>query len=243
MANKGKLIEVLDYGLGEVRNFVSSLSAEQRMEIGAVDRWSAKDALAHFTEWVTRLVSDLELAAQPEAPHQVPTNYDNIDDANAEIYAQHHGRAWEEILAQMESSFSAVRDCALSASDQELEDRQRIPWREGRPLWRMLVGSAVEHPLLHLGYYHIGKGNLAEAARLQETLASHLLELDDSPAWRGAQVYNLACIRALSGQKDIALANLAEALQLAPELMEWSKQDPDLAGLRGNPAFEAIYAV
>jgi len=212
------------------------------MEIGAVDRWSAKDVLAHFTEWTTRLVSDLELAAQPDATHKVPTNYDDIDDANAEIYAQHHGRAWEEILAQMESSFSAVRDYALSATDQELDDPQRIPWREGRPLWRMLVGSAVEHPLLHLGYSHIGKGNLAEAARLQETLASRLLELDDSPAWRGVQVYNLACIRALSGQKDIALANLAEALRLAPDLIEWSKQDPDFAGLRGDPAFEAIYA-
>ena len=58
MANKAKLIEVLDYGLGEVRSFVDNLSAEQRMEIGAVDRWSAKDVLAHFTEWVTRLVSD-----------------------------------------------------------------------------------------------------------------------------------------------------------------------------------------
>jgi tetratricopeptide (TPR) repeat protein len=171
----------------------------------------------------------------------VPTNYDNIDDANAEIYAQHHGRAWEEILGQMESSFSAIRDCALSATAQELEDRQRIPWREGRPLWRMLVGTAVEHPLLHLGYYHIGKGNLAEAARIQETLASRLLELDDSPGWRGAQVYNLACIQALSGEKEKALANLAEALHLSPELIEWSKTDPDLAGLRGDPAFEVIY--
>jgi len=242
MANKGKLIEVLDYGLGEVRNFVASLSAEQRMEIGAVNRWSAKDALAHFTEWTTRLASDLELAAQPDALHKVPTNYDNIDDANAEIYAQHHGRAWEEILAQMESSFSTVRDCALSATDQELEDRQRIPWREGRPLWRMLVGSAVEHPLLHLGYYHIGNGNLTEAARLQETLASRLLDLDDSPAWRGAQVYNLACIQALSGEKEKALVNLAEALRLAPELIEWSKQDVDLAGLRQLPEYQSLYA-
>lgn len=242
MANKAKLIEVLDYGLGEVRSFVDTLSAEQRMAIGAVHHWSAKDVLAHFTEWVTRLVSDLELAAQSGAPHAMPPNDDHIDDANAEIYAQHQGRAWEEILAQMEDSFSAVRAYALVATDKEVNDRQPIPWREERPLWRMLVGSAVEHPLLHLGYYHIGNGNLTEAARLQETLASRLLDLDDSPAWRGAQVYNLACIQALSGEKEKALVNLAEALRLAPELIEWSKKDPDLVGLRQESAYEAIYA-
>jgi tetratricopeptide (TPR) repeat protein len=242
MVKKAKLIEVLDYGSGEMHNFIDSLSVEQRMETGAVDRWSVKDVVAHFTVWTARLVSDLELAAQPEAAQHVQPNYGETDDANAEIYAQYKEVPWEEILAQMEATYSAVRGFAMAATDQELDDRQPIPWREARPLWRMLVGSAVEHPLLHLGYYHIGKGNLAEAARLQETLAARMLDLDDSPGWRGTQVYNLACIRALSGQKEIALANLAEAFQLAPELIEWSKKDPDLDGLRPDPAFEALYA-
>jgi len=242
MANKAKLIEVLDYGLGEVRNFVEALSAEQRMTSGAVDHWSAKDVLAHFTEWVTRLVSDLELAAQPDALHEAPSTYDDTDAANAEIFAQHHGRTWEEILAQMEDTFSAVRAYALAATDQEVDDRQPIPWREDRPLWRTLVGTAVEHPLLHLGYYHIGNGNLAEAARLQQSLAARLLDLDDSPSWRGAQIYNLACIEALSGEDGTSLSHLAEAFRLAPELIEWSKQDPDLAGLRQKPEFQELYA-
>jgi len=63
MTHKDQLIEVLDYGLGEVLYFVEALSPEQRAEPGTVEIWSAKDVLAHFTEWTARLVRDLEQAA------------------------------------------------------------------------------------------------------------------------------------------------------------------------------------
>ncbi len=242
MINKDKLIEALDFSRAEVRSFVAVLNDGQRAAEGALDHWSAKDVLAHLTEWTTRLVSDLEMAAQAGTPRTIPPNYANIDETNAEIYAQHQRHSWEEILGQMESTFEAVRSFANVTSVSELDDQHRIPWREGRPLWRMLVGTAVEHTILHLSYYQVENGNLAEAARLQEASAARLLELDDSPGWRGAQMYNLACIQVLCGQKERALANLAEALQLLPELAEWSKQDPDLAGLHDHPAYQALYA-
>ena len=242
MAKKDKLIAILDYGRQEVDNFVAALSAEQRAAVGAMDCWSAKDVVAHLTEWVAQLAHDLELAAQPEASRAIPPNYDNIDQANAEIYARHQGLSWEEILSETESSFTAIRKIAQAATELELDDPRRIPWREGRPLWRMLVGTAVEHPILHLGYYHIGNENIAEAARLQEISVSRLLEMDDAPAWRGAQVYNLACIQSLSGQKEKALANLAVAFRLSPDLIEWSKQDADLVSLRQDPAFQRLHA-
>lgn len=239
--NKEKLTQVLDYGYQQVCDFVADLSDEQRAAVGAPDRWSAKDVVAHLTEWMARLAQDLEQVAQPESQRLIPPNYDDIDEANAEIYAQYQGQSWEEILVKTERSFAAIRDHAQAAAESELGDVHRIPWREGRPLWRMLVGAAVEHPVLHLGYYHLGNDNLAEACRLQETTASRLLELDDSPTWRGVQVYNLACIQALAGQKEKALVNLAEALHLMPDLSEWSRQDADLATLHDDPQYQALY--
>lgn len=243
MAKKDKVIEILEFGRQEVLHFAAALSDEQRAAMGAMDRWSAKDVVAHLTEWVVRLAHDLDLAEQPEATRAIPPNYDNIDETNAEIYAQYQALSWDEVLAEMKRSFAAVREYALAATDLELDNPHRVPWREGRPLWRMLVGTAVEHPILHLGYYHIGQGNLSEAARLQETSASRLLELDDTPTWRGAQTYNIACIQALSGQKEKSLVNLAEAFRLNPELIEWSKQDPDLVGLHQDPDFQRLHVV
>jgi hypothetical protein len=242
MINKEKLTEALDFSHTEVRDFIDALREEQRLASGAVDHWSAKDVIAHLTEWIARLVKDLELAAQPDALHAVPSNYDNIDETNAEIYAQHQRQNWGELQEEMECAFMAVKTFAQAASEIELADQQRIPWREGRPLWRMLVSTAVEHPILHLSYYQVENGDIAEAARLQETSVARLLELDDSPGWRGVQIYNLACIQSLSGQKEKALANLTEALQLTPDLVEWSKQDPDLAGLHDHPVYQALYA-
>jgi len=243
MANKEKLMDGLTFSRAEVRSFVAALSDAQRATPGVVDHWSAKDVVGHLTEWVARLASDLELAGQAQdAPHEVPANDDHIDETNAEIYQQYAALTWQDVIERMERSFATLMAHAQAAAPDELADTHRIPWREGRPLWRMLVGTAVEHPILHLGYYHVGSGHLTEAARLQEACVARLLEFDDSPAWRGAQVYNLACIQALSGQEEKALANLGEALRLSPDLIEWSKQDADLAGLHDHPVYQAFYA-
>lgn len=243
MISKEKLIETLARSRGEVRSFVAGLSDEQRLAKGAPDHWSAKDTVAHLTEWIARRARDLELAAQnPDAQHAAMDDDDNLDETNAEIYAQYQNFSWEEVLAQMERSYIKMIAYAQAATPAELDDTRRIPWRAERPFWRILVGNAVEHSILHLSYYHVENSNFAEAARLQETSVTRLLQLDDSPGWRGSQVYNLACIQSLSGQKEKALANLAEALQLAPDLIEWSKQDPDLVGLHEHPAYQALYA-
>jgi hypothetical protein len=242
MADKEKLMDVLSYGQAEVRGFVASLDEGQRAAIGSADRWSAKDVVGHLTEWIARLASDLDLAGQAQdAPHQVPFNYDAIDETNAEIYKQYQTLSWEEVMAKMEHSFATLNAHTQAAAPDELDDTSRIPWRQGRPLWRMLVGTAVEHPILHLSYFRLGHGNVAEAVRLEGDCVARLLELDGSPAWRGFQIYNLACIQALSGQVEKALANLGEALRLTPDLAEWAKQDPDLVGLHDNPAYQALY--
>jgi tetratricopeptide (TPR) repeat protein len=234
----------LEYSQRELRSFVAALGDEQRTAIGAVDRWSAKDVVAHITEWIARRVSELEHATRSadRPPGALPDD-DDLDETNAEIYTKYQGVSWEQILVQMEQSFDAIIAFARAATPFELDDTRFIPWLAERPLWRILVGNAVEHPILHLGYYHITNGNSTGAVRLQEACVTHLLELNASPAWRGAQVYNLACIEALSGRKEKALANLAEAFRLVPDLVEWSKQDPDLTGLRQDPAFQALYAV
>jgi len=53
--------------------------------------------------------------------------------------------------------------------------------------------------------------------------------------------YNLACCYALAGQAEKAMDALREALRLAPDLTEWSKQDPDLVSLRERPDYQSLY--
>jgi len=54
--------------------------------------------------------------------------------------------------------------------------------------------------------------------------------------------YNVACIHALEGAREEALAYLAEAVRAGFGNRSWFERDPDLASLRGDPRFEALLA-
>jgi hypothetical protein len=61
-------------------------------------------------------------------------------------------------------------------------------------------------------------------------------EAPDSPSLR----YNLACLEALTGNREQALASLRRALELRAELSHWTREDDDLESLRDDPEFRAL---
>jgi tetratricopeptide (TPR) repeat protein len=52
--------------------------------------------------------------------------------------------------------------------------------------------------------------------------------------------YNKACIEAIAGNAEAALAHLERALAQAPGLRALAARDPDLDALHGDPRFEAL---
>jgi tetratricopeptide (TPR) repeat protein len=52
--------------------------------------------------------------------------------------------------------------------------------------------------------------------------------------------YNQACIEAIAGNVEAALAHLERALTQAPGNRDWAARDPDLEPLHGHPRFEAL---
>jgi hypothetical protein len=73
-----------------------------------------------------------------------------------------------------------------------------------------------------------------------ESFAQNLLAVDDDPAWQATVYYNLACVYSLTNQPDPALMNIGKALDLNPDLKEWSQQDADLAAIHDHPDFLAL---
>jgi tetratricopeptide (TPR) repeat protein len=58
-------------------------------------------------------------------------------------------------------------------------------------------------------------------------------------AWQG--YYNLACVEALLGNTDEALAHLERAAGLEQEAVaKWAREDSDLESLKGDPRFLAL---
>ena len=56
----------------------------------------------------------------------------------------------------------------------------------------------------------------------------------------GLALYNVACMEALLGRADDALAHLGEAIEAAPSLRENAQTDEDFASLRGDPRFDGL---
>lgn len=75
-----------------------------------------------------------------------------------------------------------------------------------------------------------------DPARAREILAEGLEVHPDSPTLQ----YNLACLEAVEGRRDGALDALRTAIGARPDVANWARDDDDLAGLRGDPEFEAL---
>jgi tetratricopeptide (TPR) repeat protein len=52
--------------------------------------------------------------------------------------------------------------------------------------------------------------------------------------------YSLACVEALDGRDEEALAALRKAVELRPEVKEWAREDADFETLHHDPVFRAL---
>ncbi len=236
MEIKTRLLDLLQQAAASEQEFITSLTGAQKTETGAYERWSAKDGLAHVAAWNERLVRRIQLFSRGET---IPPTDEN--QANAEIYAQSQPYPWDEVAARAASARAALLETVGALSEDELLDPRLSPWQNDRPAWINIAGTAFTHPLIHRAQYFADRGQAQLALRAQEMAADQLLQMDDSPTWRGMTLYNLACAYALGGDKEKALTHLREGLELNPGLLEWSKQDTDLVSLHGDPAYRALY--
>jgi hypothetical protein len=238
MGTKEKLLDLIERAYQEGQTLMQSLTDEQKSAVGTSEQWVAKDIIAHVITWQARMMDNHEAALRGETP----TTYDDFDHENELIFQAHRDRSWDAIRQETNDVHQRLAAWLQGMTEDDLTDPARFSWMNSQALWRRVAGNSVIHPLLHFGEYGAKHGRREHATRVQETIAPLLIALDDTPAWRATTLYNLACYYALAGLKDKALANLAEALRLGSNLIEWSKQDPDLASLRDDPAYQALYA-
>ena len=237
MELKAEILDLLERAYEEQQAFAAGLSDEERAAPGTPEQWAARDLVAHVVTWQERLAHNIHAASRGETPPAVG----DVDQANAEIFEQHRNRPWEDILAYAARAVEVLAETVRAMRDDDLLSTQTLPWQRNRPLWRTIVGTGYVHPLSHLTQYYAEHGQAGRGAALSEEAARRLAQLDDSPDWRGTVQYNLACYYALAGQHDSAMEALCEALHLAPDLTEWSKQDTDLVSLRERPDYQSLY--
>ena len=238
MELKSRLIQLIEHTSQEEQALFARLSEDERAVRGEPDRWSPKDTIAHLAAWKTRLAEDLAAAARGETP----ARDEDFEVVNAKVFELNRDRSWSEILEEAAKARRQLVEQVEKTSEAELGGTETLPWQGDRPLWRLIVGTGTIHPLaMHLGPLLVERGEKEYATELQEEAARLLSELDENQSWQGTARYNLACHYALAGETETAIEKLREALELNPELTEWSKEDADLAAIREEPGYKALY--
>jgi hypothetical protein len=232
------LLNLLEQAYEMEMDFVDTLSDQERARIGTLEDWSAKDVISHITARKA-LMADSLLAVSEGRP---PIGSKDLDHENAVLFAEYHDKTWDEVLRLAADAFRMVVTQVEVFGEQELARCEEFfPWQGERPMWRLIVGSGCIHPIAHMAEFHRNQGNFGQAGEMIGKMARSMAGLDDSPVWRGAVKYQLACHYSLLGTKAKAVRELQESLMLHSGLIDWSKEDPDLDAIRGEPEYQTIY--
>jgi tetratricopeptide (TPR) repeat protein len=236
MDKKSKLLNLLFIAYQEERQFIARLSDKERNEQGTMDRWSAKDTIAHNASWKQRR------AEQITAPdNEALTGFRDFEYLNAQTFEMNRQLAWEDILENAREAYEFLSERVEALSEQDLNNPDRYPWLNGRPAWRTVAISGYYHPLSHVAAYLHERGQVAQASDMHDTMAERLQELDEDAEWGGIAQYNLACFYATTSRPQQAIQHLTSALRLNPGLVEWARQDTDLSILHGEPEYKELY--
>jgi tetratricopeptide (TPR) repeat protein len=90
--------------------------------------------------------------------------------------------------------------------------------------------SRWEEIFVAFGHYRLG-----DEAKAREHLTAFVAANDDQ--WQGH--YNLACLEALTKNRDAALQHLNRAIELDQRAKEYAAEDEDFDWLRDDPEFPA----
>ena len=218
------------------KDFWSKLPESEREQDGTFEAWSPKDNFAHVLRSKTRWANRLEGISSGEL-----TDVDPPRGSAEELYEEESGTSWEELEQLNETANATILDHLESLPEEDLEDGQRFEWMNGRPLWSGLAFTAYYHAIDHISSHFYDRGDLPKARELHERMAEDLKKLDAGAEWQGNTIYNLACFYAIRGDAPGAIRGLEQALEMNPQLVEWSKSDSDLDSLRELPEFKALF--
>lgn len=232
---KEDLLAAIDFVRDTEMDFISTRPVEQR-QTGSLQRWSAKDLLAHIATWKNRNIENLECLARGEAI----ADEADIDEENAKIFSECASLSWQEVTALAQRSNERVRAFLENLSEKRLWTALPQEYYNGRLLWRVIAGDNCIHPLTHISQFYLQHDEVDLADRLQNQSIEILSRLDDMPNWQGTLLYNKACFYSIAGRTTDAIKELRRALMLAPHLAAWSQEDPDLDPIRNHPGFQAL---
>ncbi|MBK5108148.1 MAG: ClbS/DfsB family four-helix bundle protein [Anaerolineales bacterium] len=236
MEYKHKLLELVAKARQSELSFIAELGEEERAKSGTFQEWSAKDEMVHIGAW-KGIMCERFRAFQAD---QTPPAFDDWDAVNAEVFDRHKDDSWSDAVDYLDLSYQQMVEQIQAISEDDLVDGQRYPWLRGRSLFRHTIHNGYFHPHGHVAFWYSKRGDTERGNYLMEEVTNQMQSLDESPAWRGQTIYNLACYYALNADKEQAIDRLGQAFGLSSDLVAWSMEDSDLTSIWDEPGYLAL---
>ena len=199
-----------------------------------VDRWTAKDNVAHLSAWREHAARTLD-AVRRGVPVDGPVDAKDIDGRNAAIYEAHRHDSAATVRVAARESYAALVDALNACSDDDLlRDRPE----NGGPVWQVVPGNGHAHVAQHLSYWAAENDDQAgaeDAARW-----AYALDTDLFPEHQAIADYNFGCFYARNGRADEALPLLGAALRSRPEMRSFALDDTDIEPIRDDPRVQSL---
>jgi hypothetical protein len=217
---------------------IETARSAERDLFGALDRtilerpiragdWNPKDFQAHLTAWKARQADRFE--ATREGRDLPPPMEDQEEDAvNAELRATRIDWDWAAVVEEAD----AVADRLI----RELRQSDPEVLRASDRLVSGTFGNGVLHTLTHVRWLLEAGVPLdrPRVAAFEDEALSVVSAAALPEKARAVGAYDLACYHALSGSPELARSLLSDAFRMDPELVEFSRTDPDLKSIRGD---------
>ncbi len=236
MTDKSALVAIIDEAFQEFKQLNKVLPPEVLHQKGTLTKWAPRDDVIHCAFYIQQFADRLKWPRD----HARADGSDYLK-VNDEIWEKHQTESWEEALDFLEKASQAVIEGLEPLSEGELNSNETFTWLGEQPPAQYIVGLIYVHGMMHIQYTLVREGLIDAAIESADKVYRISEKMDSSEVGRGRNLYNRACSYALAGRTDEAIIMVKEALKLAPNLLEWSKQDTDLDSLRDKPEFKALY--
>lgn len=236
MTSKSHLSSIIDEAFQEFKHLDTYLSPEVLHKKGTLTKWEPRDDVIHCAFYVQQFADRLKWPR--DHAREDGSDYLKVND---EIWEKHQTESWEEALGSLEKACQAVVTGLEPLSEEELNSSKTFAWLGDQPPAQYIIGLIYVHGMMHIQYALMRAGLIDAVIESADKVYGMSEKMDSSEVGRGRNLYNKACSYALAGRAIDAIPMVREAVKLAPNLLEWSKQDTDLDSLRDNPEFKAIY--
>jgi rhodanese-related sulfurtransferase len=238
---KSDIVRLLQFARRQEQTMVERLTEAEKRATGTPERWAAKDYLGNILLWKELQTQKLAVVLRGETP-PVWIDSELIHHINDEGFRRFQYCPFLQVVEEGGDVFAAFLATVESLGEDDLTDPHRFPRQEGEALWGETLGNGLWHPCRQIAAFYLQSDRRSAALEFQEKLLEAERQAGLPAESLGVAMYNLVCFYATNGWPEPALALLPEALRLRPTLIEWSKHDSDLDGLRADPTFQAIFA-